>query len=228
MEITNKEQFLDTFLERYLERGFGTLSKSEIDMLMMHLLLENSDLRYKPNHEISVALKITETKVKNLKHRASLQFVSDSDNHVKAEFLALLHKAQLTGENGKVVVVIEDAFVKQGVQAKLKALGHFADNSFNSELVKISYPSFIALLEDFYSQEDVEFFENEINTALEKDEESRISFKEICQNFINGMATKAGEKTFELGAFVATGGMSEVSTFADAVKAVLAGDEDSN
>ncbi|MEH8244212.1 hypothetical protein [Aeromonas veronii] len=52
MNIENKDKFVDTFLEHYMERGFGSLSKSEIDILVMHLLMQHSDLKNKTNYEL--------------------------------------------------------------------------------------------------------------------------------------------------------------------------------
>ncbi|HCG7120905.1 TPA: hypothetical protein NJ321_004562 [Vibrio parahaemolyticus] len=213
MNIDNndkKVEFLDFFLKRYLERGFGTLSKSEIDMLLMHLIMEHSDLKYKPNHEVSLDLKLSETKVKNLIHKAKLQFIENHDEYVKAEFLALLHKSKLETSKSKVIMVIEDAFVKQGIQARLKSLGHFADNSFNAELVKISLSSFYDLLRSFYEASDVALFEQEINEALENDDENKIEFKGLLKSFLEGASAKAGEKGMEALFAVATGGLSEI------------------
>ncbi|MEZ9410239.1 hypothetical protein [Vibrio lentus] len=217
-----KVEFLDFFLDRYLERGFGTLSKSEIDMLMMHLLMEHSSLKYKPNHEISLDLKLSETKVKNLIHKAKLQFIDNHDDYVKAEFLALLHKSKLETEKSKVIMVIEDAFVKQGIQARLKSLGHFADNSFNAELVKISLNSFYELLRSFYSNDDIAQFEDELNAALEKDAENKIEFKGLLKDFLSGASTKAGEKAMEAAFAFATGGTSEIAPLINSAKAILA------
>ncbi|MBL0457375.1 hypothetical protein JD499_09185 [Aeromonas enteropelogenes] len=216
-----KIEFLDFFLERYLERGFGTLSKSEIDMLIMHLIMKHSDLKYKPNHAVSLDLKLSESRVKNLIHKANLQFIEDHEGYVKAEFLALLHKSKLETSKSKVVIVIEDAFVKQGIQARLKELGHFADNSFNAELVKISTNSFYELLRSFYSPEDVAKFEQEINEALKKDDENKIEFKGLLKDFLSGATNKAGEKAMEVAFAFATGGVSEISPLINAVKEIL-------
>ncbi|QNF18899.1 hypothetical protein [Aeromonas hydrophila] len=217
----NKIKFLDFFLERYLERGFGTLSKSEIDMLIMHLIMTHSDLKYKQNHAISLDLKLSESRVKNLIHKANLQFIEDHEGYVKAEFLALLHKSKLETSKSKVVIIIENAFVKQGIQGRLKELGHFADNSFNAELVHISINSFVDLLHSFYSSDDVVKFELEINKALENNDENKIEFKGILKNFLSGASAKAGEKAMDVAFAFATGGVSEITPLISSVKEIL-------
>ncbi len=52
--IKTHKAFVDTLLSRYLEYGFGTLTKRELDILMMHLILEHSDLQKISNHELSI------------------------------------------------------------------------------------------------------------------------------------------------------------------------------
>ncbi|MFL7035487.1 hypothetical protein BCS71_19930 [Vibrio lentus] len=119
-------------------------------------------------------------------------------------------------------MVIEDAFVKQGIQARLKSLGHFADNSFNAELVKISLNSFYELLRSFYSNDDIAQFEDELNAALEKDAENKIEFKGLLKDFLSGASTKAGEKAMEAAFAFATGGTSEIAPLINSAKAILA------
>ncbi len=38
MNRSEKEKFAETFVEKYLTQGFGSLPKSEIDLLVFHLL----------------------------------------------------------------------------------------------------------------------------------------------------------------------------------------------
>ncbi len=226
MNIENKDKFVDTFLEHYMERGFGSLSKSEIDILVMHLLMQHSDLKNKTNYELSLDLQITEARIKSIKHKANLQFLEeDADDYIKGEFFALLHRSKLQGENkqgepGKIIMVIEDSFVKQGVQGKLKALGHFADNSFNSEIVKISQTSFIDLLEAFFTNEERKELIADVNKS--GPEKNAIEFKALLKDFLSGIATKSGEKVVDLGAAFVTGGASEIATLTNTLKKFFA------
>ncbi len=63
-----KNIFLEKFIEEYLKRGFGSMSKRDIDVLLMHLLIEHTNLSDENNFNLSIKLKLTETKVKNLKY----------------------------------------------------------------------------------------------------------------------------------------------------------------
>jgi len=70
MTLNNSEQFVNKFLTKFLENGFGSLPKREIEIFIMNLLLEDGqfvnddgDIGF---HEISLILKLSETKVRNL------------------------------------------------------------------------------------------------------------------------------------------------------------------
>lgn len=224
LNIKDKDGFVDTFLKYYLNGGFGSLNKSDIDTLVMHLLMQYcDDLKNDKNYELSIKLKITEARVKSIKHKAKLQFLlnNDADNYIKGEFFALLHRAKLQGESkqgasAKIIMVIEDLYVKQGIQGKLKSLGHFADNSFNSEIVKISQESFIDLLEDFFSDDERKELVEKVKKAIP--DKNSIEFKTLLKEFLAGAANKSGEKFIDFSVLFATGGISEITTWIDKIQ----------
>jgi hypothetical protein len=114
--------------------------------MMMHLILEHSDLEKISNHELSIKFKISESKIRTLRYEAKLKHIKDQEIYIKEEFFKVLAKAQLEVEKKKIMFSVEDKYLKTGIQAKLKALGSFADSSFNTELVKISEDAFVELL----------------------------------------------------------------------------------
>jgi len=208
IDIKSPKAFVDTLLSRYLENGFGTLTKREIDILMMHLILEHSNLHQKSNHYLSILFKISETKISTLRYEAKLKHIEDQESHIKEEFFKLLEKAQFEVEKKKIIFSIEDKYLKSSIQAKLKELGSFADSSFNTELVKISEDAFIALLASFYTDKERKKFEEKIKKIIKK--EDAISFQKIMKSFLEGAAAKAGEKVVDLGMAYFNGGTSEI------------------
>ncbi len=139
VEISNSERFLDEFLEHYLGLSFGSLSKREIDILLMHLLIKYGDLERRSNYELSILFRVTERRVRSLRHEAKLRYVSNVDTYVRTEFGRLLEQTQLVAEQEKILFVVEDAFLRDGIQARLKAMGNFADYSFNREILRVTY-----------------------------------------------------------------------------------------
>lgn len=219
--IEDKPGFVDDLLNHYLARGFGSLSKSETDTLMMHLLLKYSDLSARPNHDLSLMLQLTEARLKNLRYQARLKYESDHDDFIRREFFKLLEKAELVADakDSTIQFVVEDSFVKQGIKAKLKAIGHFADHSFNSEVVKIKEGAFIDLLGEYFNADEKNKIQNAAKKAMKKAED--ISFNEVMHEFIKGMIRKAGGNAVGLVAAGLSGGLSEVGAWVSGIDEIL-------
>lgn len=90
LQINNKPQFTDKFIKRLLENGFDFLSEKELKIYILHLLLEDGqfvnahgDIDF---HEVSLALKISETKVRNLIYEVELKY-RDNHNYNFPQFL---------------------------------------------------------------------------------------------------------------------------------------------
>lgn len=156
--------FVEEFLQEYLSRGFGSLSKREVDVLVMHLLMKYADLDGMSNFDLSLAFKLSETKVKNLKYESSLKHSKNSASSIEHDFLSLLDKAKLKviGKETWISLAIEDNFLKSAIKAKVKENGSFTDSSFNSEIVKISAEDFSYLMDEFYDGDEKENIKKEV------------------------------------------------------------------
>ena len=53
MTPQEKQKFLDEFQPKYLASGFGSMPKSEIDLLIFHLLTHTREYRGKTNYELA-------------------------------------------------------------------------------------------------------------------------------------------------------------------------------
>ncbi|WP_181001199.1 hypothetical protein [Campylobacter concisus] len=84
------ENFGKEFLEHYLSGSFGSMSKSETEILIFHLLSKHFEIS--SNYEISNLLKISETKVKNLTLNAHLRYPRQSGDEIVRETLVDIAK----------------------------------------------------------------------------------------------------------------------------------------
>lgn len=164
----DQSEFGRRFLERFLERGLGSLGKRDVDILVLHLLEVHAGLDLKSNHELSIALRLTEARIRALRYEARLKYPADEQRFVERQLLYVLAKAQFEVEAQRIVFVVEDSFLRNALQAHLKRRGAFADNSFNSELVKVSVDSLAPVLEDFYGQALAGEFLVEMKGAVNK------------------------------------------------------------
>lgn len=150
----DKNNFVEKFLENYLAPSFGAMSKSEIDILVFHLLEDS--FNQLSNYEISNLLKISETKVKNLRVNAYLRY-NQNENQILKNIIKRLSDSISTKvdiKNNEVRFTLENPVEKRVMIAKIKELGENIDFSFNNEILKLDLLAFFTFLNNI-SDEDI-------------------------------------------------------------------------
>lgn len=142
--------FLHKFLDRYCAAGFGTLSKREIDLLVLGLLIENGGLVDVDNAQsLSRQLRLPLAKVKALIYELNLRDERKDENWVISELRQRLRygKASVSGkeESARIEVGIDNQLLRVEVEALLKRYGHYPDYSFNREILRLTPEAYSAL-----------------------------------------------------------------------------------
>lgn len=110
---------MNEILDLYLKRGFGSMNKNDFEVWIFSQLIA-SRFMDKSNYEISLELKIPESKVKRLRYEADLKY-SDNSADVYFKKLDTLLKKSIVKENGESVrFVIEDVSLRHFLDSKLK------------------------------------------------------------------------------------------------------------
>ena len=99
---------MNDWLKKYLERGFGSMNKNDFEVFIFSELLK-SKLKSMSNFDISVCLKIPESKVKRLKYEASLRYPEKELNLKKYAKKAL---ENVTIESNHIRFSVEDTMLK--------------------------------------------------------------------------------------------------------------------
>lgn len=154
--IINKadQSFSKEFLEHYMSGSFGSMSKSETEILIFHLLSKHFEIS--SNYEISNFLKISETKVKNLTLNAHLRYPRQSGDEIVRETLVDIAKkfsAIYDEQNGEVKIHIQSSVQKREMINAINKLGSFADYGLNNEILKIRINTLFSLFEKFLDKE---------------------------------------------------------------------------
>ena len=150
--IKKPKEFLKEFLDEYLSDGMGAKGKREIDILLMSLFMKYADLASTSNQELSILLQMPISRVKSLRYEARLKYPPD-DQYVEREFLILLSRSQFDFDREKIIFVMEDEYLRQAIQGRLKARGRFADTSFNTEIVRIDRTALEEAIEELYGKD---------------------------------------------------------------------------
>ena len=180
---------INKVITEYLNRGFGSMNKNDFEVWIFNELLNNQYLG-KSNFDISIGLKIPESKVKRLRYEARLKYGNPEDiNIYKAQFENLLQQVVLKKDGNAVQFVVEDISLRKYLDSVLKKDGRFSDSSFNSEIVTLD-------------TDDLEYLEKEIfpdkdwTDLFEKAEQKRgnkTTLKNLLNEFAKSAAKQAGK-----------------------------------
>ena len=193
MSITSS----NSLINEYLERGFGTMTKREFEVMILHDLLQN-ELKGKSNYEISRKLGITEAQVKGLVYDVSLKYDKDEETW-KQRFMQAIQKVNLFEKKDHVVFSIEDKATRSYLDALLKSKGRFSDKSFNSEIVIMRTIDFVDLLDSLFSPSEKNRIMEEAIIKIDGNEGSADKgFKDHMLDVINLTIEKGKEKVADL------------------------------
>lgn len=191
--------FEKDFLDNYLKFGLGSMPKSDIDALVMHLLdiygLDGSGpLSHYGNQTVSERIKSPVNKVKKLRYDAALKFGGRIEDQAMGKLLASLSKATLEADGQKICLIIEDSLAKNWLQGQLKIYQQIFDHSFNSEIVKVSASGLFQVLQAVFDKKELDEFFAGYEQAKKKAnaEDKRKLFKTVAMKFAEGAAKKAG------------------------------------
>jgi len=186
----SKEEALNYFLKRYLEPAFGSLSKTEIDILVLELLEQIGEIAENINqYSLSKKLKISQAKAKNLLYNRSLRKYEEEQLKKMFEEILLSPKYKIhKGEDGWFWFQIENPLLLEYVKNRIQQLEHIPDGSFSSKIIKLQADAFADLIEDCIGKE-----KNELLKRLGIPENN---FKELLVGTVKEIAeqhiTKSG------------------------------------
>jgi hypothetical protein len=191
--------FEQAFLKHYLTFGLGSMPKSDVDALVMHLLdthgLDGSPPLAVYSHQaVSEMLKTPVSKVKKLRYDAALKFGGDIAEEAKARLLASLDRAVFELEQDRILLIIEDMLAKHWLQGQLKAQQQVFDFSLNSEMIKVSAEGLFTVLDVVFDSAEVAVFKEGYESAKEIQDraERQAYFKGVLRRFVESAAKAAG------------------------------------
>ena len=140
MTPEEKQTLSDEFIPRYLAHGFGSMPKSEIDLLIFHLLCQTSEYEGKSNYELATLLKIPESRVKSMRLNSALKYKEINSKDVLGTVVSRFTESEQYAEfsTGKVELSLEDPIEKREIENFLKIRGYHAEYTLNTEVLRIS------------------------------------------------------------------------------------------
>ena len=144
INANNSKELLATFMNLYLQNGFQSLSKKDIDLLLFYLMDQYTIFEGRDNYEKAKQLKITPSKLKSLQLESHMRWSDKTSKQIlKSLFERILKKeniksllqeqADLLSKN-EIPVMVENPIEKLELEKLLKDNNSIVKYELNSEV----------------------------------------------------------------------------------------------
>jgi len=227
LEKLDKEKFTEQFLKAYLQDGFTAMTKREIDLLILRLLVDHKEgwsWEDPPNaFEMAKALKAKRTRLRSMMDELSFRNQTD-DEGAKAKLRRIIldrvgPDSDATFDGGTVRLQIEDGYLREFAKSLVQEDLGIVDTSFDRSIMTLSASKFLGLVGTLISEDTRNHMEAELakhRDQLPKNEKQGI-WRIFLESLVKSAGTELGKKAVKLGAAALTGGLSEISDIVDSI-----------
>jgi hypothetical protein len=228
MEIPSNfehEKFSASFLEEYLKNGFGTMSKRELDLHVLKLLLEHNpewDSQSPPkSFVLAEKLRAKSSKIRGLLDELSFRNANDAEATKKRLGKLLEHCEKIDGGQ-RVKLQIEDAYLRGYAKNRVVERLGVVDASFDRTILTLNAEHFMALAVDVSDSKTVTALKKKLKAKLGDNLKGKGDFWDtFLKAFAKSAGKTSGEKLVSLGFKLLTGGLSDVGDLITSVTQVL-------
>jgi len=216
-EVPLTGPLLQNFLDACIERGFGMLSKREIERLLFALMVDTHKVSSLDDYfSISRQLKITPAKASNLVYEYRLTR-SPRPEEFRNAFANLLRKTSVVAKSNsssKLALEVRDRLLREELEEQIHRLGLSApDYTFNRNLLILDFMTLASLVEKFAEPQTMAAIESELKAR--KDFPSNLPTpKELLAKFLEkaaeGAGSEAGVRIVDLADLLVTGGIGKI------------------
>lgn len=223
----DKKTFSEEFLKAYLENGFTAMTKREIDLLVLRLIV---DCRSSWNwdtpptaFEMSRDLRAKRSRIRSLMDELSFRMLADEDG-AKARLKALIIKqceneGDALTDNGSIRLQIEDGFLREFAKSLVQTDFGIVDSSFDRSIITLTGAKFLSLVANLFDDKQQATLDSELKKAEKKlkAKGSKTLWRCFLESVVQGAGKEIGSKAIRLGLAALTGGASEVVTLVDSL-----------
>lgn len=205
LTIHSTEGFCHEFVSTIRHAGFGAMTKGEMDLFVLHLLHKHADISTCSLQELSLLLRVPVSRLSNQLYAMRLRYPPESpEGYLRKQFSLLLKRTRLKIDGQYTLTLpVEDRYLREGLSAQLKLLGHYSDGTFNRELLKLSLDAFADLANELL---EAEVADQLVNAVQQEDKKKGIdesldqyTVGNIFRRLVRGVATDTTDKLVELG-----------------------------
>ena len=196
-----KAEAFDKIAKNYYLGNFGSIQKSDIDVLMFSLFIEGildkteNDVNSYSDYTLAKQLGITPSRVSNLKQKKQLQYPYDKFDW-RLSFRRCCDNARADGN--KIKINLRDINLYYEIRNQIDEHGGYVETSLTRNLLVISLGDFLQLVEQIMSEDEKSQLKEQIKekcgadkellAELEKEKISKVvitKFKDNLPAFLN-------------------------------------------
>ena len=171
---SKKAEAFDKIARNYYQGNFGSMQKSDIDVLMFSLFIEGildkseNDISSYSDYTLAKQLGITQSRVSNLKQKKQLQYP-----YKKFDWRVSLERCceNARADGGKIKINLRDINLYYELKNQIDEFGGYVETSLTRNLLIISPKDFFRLIEQIMSDEERSQLENQIKEKYSANKE---------------------------------------------------------
>lgn len=182
-----KAKAFDQIAEKYYLSNFGSVQKSDFDVLMFSIYInriiemnENSDstidYRMISDYKLSQMLGITQQKIRNLKVKKQLVYPLEYD--WKIALSKLMVNARYDAESKKISVNIPDPNLYFEIENFIEDQGAYIEKKFNQKVLTLRIEYYIALMMEIEGSTSKKEAKKQLVKHIKETEKENITFDE--------------------------------------------------
>ena len=198
-DVSSKAKAFDEIAKRFFFGNFGTMQKSDIEVLLFSLYLDQildeheSDINAYSDYTLAKKLGIPQTKVSTLKVKKQLQYPYEKFNW-KISFQRLCGSASYESE--KIRINLRDKNLYYELRNQIDMMGGYVETTLTPNVLSISPEMFINLSKQLMTEEETDELLKAIKNKFNKD---RVFCEKIEKEPIgNLLKEKCGETIIEV------------------------------
>lgn len=196
LDEKSKAQAFDKIAEKYYFCNFGSTSKSDLDVLMFSIYLEEilktdeEHMNQYSDYTLSKYLGITQSKVSSLKVKKQLLYPY-KDFDWKRSFERVCENARY--DNGKIKIFIPDKNLYLELKNAVEENGGFVEAQLNPTLLQLTPEHFINLVVSISDDKDRDAYKKKLRKELrEKNKDTDYLDSELLSDTIKNSVLEFG------------------------------------
>ncbi len=203
--LHDADAFSQALLAKFFENGFGALPKRELEVYLLHLLIKDGQFKNADQdidyHEMSLALRISETKVRNSIYEIELKYAPPAEFDTALIQLIENNRFEVAPDKNQIRFSVQSPLLKQAFEYEVRQLGGISDGSFAKHIVTIKQDTFAKLLDRLFGDRvDAEILagvEAALNESETPTEQRAGLFRLFAEEFVKNSGAKSAEMVFD-------------------------------